>query len=211
MTSLFLDTSSLTYTIAIIRNDEIIYHKNGDSLNKLSDIILTEIDKSFKETNLDIKDIDRIYVVNGPGSFTGIRIGLTFAKIAAYSLKKELVLLSKLEMLSVLKNDAKIIVPLIDARRGYVYGAIYDNEGNSILKDQYILLDELLKISAQYESAIYVSEQPIDKVDTIKPNYDLISLIKRHNEVVSNIHTCKPNYLKKTEAEENNDKKNSSS
>ncbi len=208
MTSLFLDTSSITYTIAIIKDDKIIYHQTGDSLNKLSDIILTEIDVAFKSINLDIKDIDRIYLVNGPGSFTGIRIGLTFAKIVAYSLKKELVLLSKLEMLSCLKEENKIIVPVIDARRGYVYGAIYDNKGNQLLKDQYIKLDELKVKANNYNDTIYVSEQPIEGVKSIRPNYDLISLIKRHNEVVSNIHTCKPNYLKKTEAEEKNDKKN---
>ena len=208
MTSLFLDTCSITYTIAIIKDDNIIYLKNGDSLNKLSDIILSKIDEALKSTNLDIKDIDRIYCVNGPGSFTGIRIGLTFAKIVAYSLKKELVLLSKLEMLSCIKNKSKIIVPLIDARRHYVYGAIYDNEGNQLLEDQYISLDKIMDISCKYEDIIYVSEQDIENVDTIKPEYDLISLIKRHKDVVTNVHTCKPNYLKKTEAEENYDKKN---
>ena len=94
---------------------------------------MSEIDSALKNANLSIQDIDRLYVVNGPGSFTGIRIGLTFAKIVAYALKKELVLLSKLEMLATIENSQEIIVPLIDARRGYVYGAIYDKNGNNLL------------------------------------------------------------------------------
>ncbi len=208
MISLFLDTSSVTYTIALIKNDNIIYEKNGESYNRLSDIILSEIDSALKNANLSIQDIDRLYVVNGPGSFTGIRIGLTFAKIVAYALKKELVLLSKLEMLATIENSQEIIVPLIDARRGYVYGAIYDKNGNNLLKDQYIYLDELYDLCKKYDDVVYVSEENIEKLSTIRPKFDIIRLIKRHNEVVSNVHTCKPNYLKKTEAEEKNDKRN---
>ena len=169
---------------------------------------MSEIDSALKNANLSIQDIDRLYVVNGPGSFTGIRIGLTFAKIVAYALKKELVLLSKLEMLATIENSQEIIVPLIDARRGYVYGAIYDKSGNNLLEDQYIYLDELYDLCKKYDDVVYVSEENIEKLSTIRPKFDIIRLIKRHNEVVSNVHTCKPNYLKKTEAEEKNDKRN---
>ena len=111
-------------------------------------------------------------------------------------------------MLATIENSQEIIVPLIDARRGYVYGAIYDKNGNNLLKDQYIYLDELYDLCKKYDDVVYVSEENIEKLSTIRPKFDIIRLIKRHNEVVSNVHTCKPNYLKKTEAEEKNDKKN---
>ena len=54
MISLFLDTSSVTYTIALIKNDNIIYEKTGESYNRLSDIILSEIDNALKNANLSI-------------------------------------------------------------------------------------------------------------------------------------------------------------
>ena len=89
---------------------------------------------------------------------------------------------------------------MIDARRGNVFGAIYDNNLNNIKKDSLINKEELLKdIDDNY---LLVSYDAID--NSIIPNQNLIKIINKHiNDIGVNPHDLKPNYLKLTEAEEN--------
>lgn len=197
MTYLFIDTAN-SFIISIIKDDKIIYYKNDISNSDTSSKVMPILDEAFKNTNLTINDIDKIFVVNGPGSFTGIRVGVTIAKTISYGLNKPLISLSELELLATTSTNSDYIVPIIDARRGYVYGAIYDKNLNTYYEDSHILLEELKnKLPENYEF-----------VDN-SSNIDLIKLIKNHQlDDAVNPHELKPNYLKKTEAEENlNDKR----
>lgn len=192
MRYLFIDTSSVNLIISIIIDDKIAYYYNELNNNQTSSKVMPILDEAFKSTNLEIKDINKIFVVNGPGSFTGIRIGLTIAKMIGFCLNIPIIPLSELELLAT-KQTNKINIPLIDARRGYVYGAIYDENLNSIYKDTHILLTELEKE--------YPSDYEI--INSDEKEIDLIKIINKHiNDEAINPHELKPNYLKKTEAEE---------
>ena len=198
MTYLFIDTAN-SFIISIIKDNKILYYKSDISNSDTSSRVIPIIDEAFKSTNLTINDIDKIFVVNGPGSFTGIRVGVTIAKTISYCLNKPLISLSELELLATTSTNSDYVVPIIDARRGYVYGAIYDKNLNTYYEDSHILLDKLKnKLPESYEF-----------VDN-SSNIDLIKLIKKHQlDDAINPHELKPNYLKKTEAEENlNDKRN---
>lgn len=190
MTYLFIDTCN-SFIMSIIRNNEIIYINKDSSNSDTSSKVMPIIDDAFKSTNLTINDIDKIFVVNGPGSFTGIRVGVTIAKIISYSLNIPLIKLSELELLATTKTD-NYNVSVIDDRRGYVYGAIYDKDLNIYFNEAHILFDELkTKLPSNYNI--------VDNYD----NIDLIKLIKKHeNDIPINPHELKPNYLKNTEAEE---------
>lgn len=190
MTYLFIDTCN-SFIVSIIKNDKIIYINKDSSNTDTSSKVMPIIDDAFKSTNLDISNIDKIFVVNGPGSFTGIRVGVTIAKTISYSLNIPLIKLSELELLATTPTD-NYNVPIIDARRGYVYGAIYDKDLNIYYKESHILFDELkTKLPSDYNI-----------VDNYN-NIDLIKLIKKHeNDNPINPHELKPNYLKNTEAEE---------
>jgi len=197
MTYLFIDTAN-SFIISIIKDNKIIYYKSDVSNSDTSSRVMPIIDEAFKSTNLTINDIDKIFVVNGPGSFTGIRVGVTIAKTISYCLNIPLIVLSELELMATSANS-DYIVPIIDARRGYVYGAIYDKNLDVYLDESHILLDELKsKLPSNYA---FVEDSN---------NVDLIKLINKHeNDKAINPHDLKPNYLKKTEAEENlNDKRN---
>lgn len=200
MISLIIDTSISIPTIAIIKDNKVLYRYHEKISSDMSSKILPIIDDAVKNTNIELNDIDNIFVVNGPGSFTGVRIGVTIGKTIAYSLNKEVISLSSLEFMSSIDTDKKYIMPMIDARRGNVFGAIYDNNLNNIKKDSLINKEELLKdIDDNY---LLVSYDAID--NSIIPNQNLIKIINKHiNDIGVNPHDLKPNYLKLTEAEEN--------
>ena len=205
MRSLFIDTSSFFMCIAIIDSDKIVYKYEEEIKNDMASKIVPIIEEGFNNTGFSINDINRIYIVNGPGSYTGVRVGVTTAKTLAWALKKEIIPISSLEFIATTHTSKKYLVPMIDARRGNVFAGIYDKELNVIKKDQLISLVELTNcIDDSYE---LVSHDNIK--DSIKPETDILKIIKKHeHDECINPHSLNPNYLKLTEAEEsklNND------
>ncbi len=209
MISLFLNTSSRYLNIAILKDNKVINEKNLELEKDLSALALFEIEKLFKETQLKPNDIDEIYCVDGPGSFTGLRVGITIAKVYAWSLNKKLYKVSSLyTMATSINND--YIIPLIDARRGYVFAGIYDKDYNQVLKDQYISLEILKNIVENLEGQYtYVTLDDFD-FQTQKYIPNLNNTFKYIKKEEADPYTFIPNYLKKTEAEEklNNDTTN---
>lgn len=202
MISLFIDTSTNHLIVGLYENEKNIFLDNENTTNDLSSKVLPTLKNALEESNLSLNKIDKLYVVNGPGSFTGIRVGVTIAKTLAYSLNKKIYPISELMLLSTTQTDKNYIVPIIDARRGYVYGAIYDKNLNPILKDCYIKLEELLKEVEKISSLDKVSFVSYDQFENcVKPDICIEKLFKQNLEAV-NPHLLNPNYLKKTEAEE---------
>lgn len=197
MNYLFLDTASSRLIISLVKNDEIIFNINLKNDNNLSNKLMILIEENFKKNNFEPKDIDKIFVVNGPGSFTGIRCGVTVAKTLAFLLNIEITTISELEAMA--SGYDEEVCPIIDARRGYVFGAVYD-KGKNIIPDRYIKYDDMKKIF----KGKFLS---YDYNDAYEPKVDIIKLINKHKEEKLNPHLVVPNYLKKTEAEENLDVK----
>ena len=203
---LFIDTSTSYPIVSIIENNNIkaMFNKKIDT--DISVSIFSILDTMFKELNITPQDIKKIFIANGPGSFTGTRIGVTIAKVYGYSLNVDLIPVSTLEVLAGGVNK-DYIVPVIDARRGFVYAGIYDKDLNKIVDDRYISLD---KLKEELEGKDYVFVSYDDIAGSIKPKIDLIKVINKHEQDIPvNAHGLNPNYLKKTEAEEKlSDKKN---
>ena len=84
MISMFIDTSLSDVSIALIKDGKLLSKINNNIPGEHSIYVTKYIDDILKECNLSPKDVDEIIVVNGPGSFTGIRIGVTIAKMFAY-------------------------------------------------------------------------------------------------------------------------------
>lgn len=198
MKSLFLDTSTSVAVVSILDETKILSKKKYSNTRLLSENIFQLIDECFSEAELKPKDIDTIYVVNGPGSFTGIRIGVTIAKTMAWTLNKKIITISSLECIASSGNN-KNNIAYIDARREYVFGAIYDEKLNIVLKDSYISLEQLKSYSN--EDSMWFSNDKL--LDSTIPDYDLSKIIKKHeNDIGIDPHKVVPNYLKLTEAEE---------
>ena len=210
MKCFFVDTSSHYVNLAIIENNEVIDFYSEKNDNKLSERIFNLIEKFFSINNLKVHDLDKIFIATGPGSFTGIRVGLTIAKTMAWALKIPLIPVSTLELLASTNIDGDYIVPIINDRNDFVYAGIYDDNLNCIMVDSYIQFDKLKEETLKYNNITFISYDLIYK--TIKaPKIDIIKVIKKHeNDEIINVHHVNPNYIKKIEAEMNleNDKRN---
>ena len=207
MISLFIDTCDTEYIVSIIKDNETLFFFKSENSKDLSTKLLKKIDEAFHSTNLSIQDVDKIFVTNGPGSFTGIRVGVTVAKTLAYSLNKDIYTISRLECMASTKCNTDIIVPYIDARRDYVFAGIYDQNLNCLMKDNYLSKDCLLEKINDQEVTFISCQNLID--GSVSPNVDVVKILEHHkSDSKINPHSVKPNYLKKTEAEENRDKGN---
>jgi tRNA threonylcarbamoyl adenosine modification protein YeaZ len=139
--------------------------------------------------------------MNGPGSFTGLRIGVTIAKVYAWSFNLKLIPISTLKAYALSNDENKTYVSVIDARRDFVYAGIYDSKYNSILKEQYISVDGLYEKIKEL-NILLVGDTDIRDIKAISPilNVKKIYEYYKDNEGV-NPHTLIPNYLKRVEAE----------
>ena len=136
MRILYIDTSSSYLYTAIVEDNKLLGEVKEEFGQSLSEVALPKIVSVFTENNIKPEQIDKIIVVNGPGSFTGIRIGITIAKVYAWSLNIPITTITSLEAMMLSNEKDAYKVPVIDARRQYVFGAIYDSNNRQILKPQ---------------------------------------------------------------------------
>ncbi|MCI5967627.1 MAG: tRNA (adenosine(37)-N6)-threonylcarbamoyltransferase complex dimerization subunit type 1 TsaB [Tenericutes bacterium] len=205
MKILYIDTTTSYLYTGLVIDGKLKSEIKEDFGKDLSSKALSKISEMLTNNHLEPVDIDKIMVVNGPGSFTGIRVGVTIAKTYAYSLNKDIVTVSSLEAMAVSsKGETSFKVPLIDARRNYVYAAIFNNKYLPILKQQYISL-EALKCAVDHliDSYQYISNQNFTDITTESYSPDIEKIVNVFaSRPPENPHSINPIYLKQTEAEE---------
>lgn len=133
MNILAIDTSALTASAAILADGILIGEISTTTKLTHSQTIMPMIDELLKKVSLDITDIDLFACSEGPGSFTGLRIGIGTIKGLAYGLNKPVVGVSTLEALAHNIDVTNLVIcPIMDARRGQVYNALYKYNGNTL-------------------------------------------------------------------------------
>jgi tRNA threonylcarbamoyladenosine biosynthesis protein TsaB len=129
--TLSLDTSSLAGSLAVLRDDSLLGVISTRSEENYSSRMFRHLDFLLADLSLHLQDFDLFSVAAGPGSFTGLRIGLTAAKAWAEVYNKPVVGVSALEAVAIQSLPAKysasnlLVVPVLDARRGQIYSAFY--------------------------------------------------------------------------------------
>ena len=126
-----IETSGSTGSVAVCNGDTIIGRKTfGRKLNHGKEIV-SSLKAIFDEIKWEPNDVDLIAVSVGPGSYTGLRIGITCAKTLAYGLGKPVIDVPTLDALAEnVRDDVKNLCPVIDARRNKVYACIYAGSGS---------------------------------------------------------------------------------
>lgn len=203
MRILYIDTSSSYLYTSIVEDNEVLSEIKEEFGQSLSEVALPRIVSMFEDNSLYPKDIDKIIVVNGPGSFTGIRIGITIAKIYAWSLNIPITTIYSLEAMAISSNKEKYHVPILNARRGYVYAAIYDKDYNEILKPCHILLTDLQEKLDNIGDYEFISNDEFDDLELNSYTPSFVKIINKFKDKENiNPHAVNPEYLKLTEAEE---------
>lgn len=145
MILLHLETSTKNCSVAISKNDELLclceeYSENFGHSEKLHQFV----EWALQGAEISIDQLDGVCVSKGPGSYTGLRIGVSAAKGYCYGLEIPLLSLNSLEILAQtqINQDYDFIIPMIDARRMEVYTAIFDGNGKQISEIEAKILDE---------------------------------------------------------------------
>ena len=140
-----MDTSSQNASVAVIDDNKILGEFSVNSKNTHSQTIMPMTDELLKKCGLTLKDIDVFAVCTGPGSFTGVRIGMSAVKTLCQALSKPIIGVTSLDTLSSNFECLKdvVIAPVIDARGGNVYNALYLN-GEKIENERVININSLV-------------------------------------------------------------------
>ena len=154
MKILSVDSSSVTASVAITENDKILAENFINNGLTHSQTLMPMVEKTINESGISLKDIDLFAITHGPGSFTGVRIGIASVKGMADALNKKCLPISTLEAIAEpLKNDDIIACAVMDARCNQVYTAIF-NKGNRLCEDKAVLITELGEELKQYDKKV---------------------------------------------------------
>jgi tRNA threonylcarbamoyladenosine biosynthesis protein TsaB len=138
---LALDTSTRAGSVAIVRDSVIIYQRTDDSSRTHGERLPTGLMRVVDDARLTPQSLDMLAVAAGPGSFTGLRVGIAAIQGLAMALGRRVVPVSTLEALARAgaandgEGDAGIIAPWLDAQRGEVFAAVYAADGRTRLSE----------------------------------------------------------------------------
>ena len=141
---LALDTTGARGSLALVRGAEVIDETLLESADGFAHLVHREIAAMLARQGMTLRDIDGFASASGPGSFTGVRVGLTAMKGLAEALGRPMFGVSNLRALAWFGESA-LRGALIDARRGEVYGAVYDASGAAVAEETVGPLDRFLR------------------------------------------------------------------
>jgi tRNA threonylcarbamoyl adenosine modification protein YeaZ len=149
MIILAIDSSSKVATVALMKNHKLLGEITLNDKKEHSVILMNIIDNLLKLNNLTIDDIDGYVVSKGPGSFTGLRIGMATIKGLSFGSNKPYVIISSLDALALsVSNFGGIICPIMDALRNSVYTSLYKGHPSLVASEIPVTLERLLDFSA---------------------------------------------------------------
>ena len=211
MKVLAFDTSSKALSLAILEDKQVLAETTINIKKNHSITLMPAIDFLMASLDWTPKDLDRIVVAEGPGSYTGLRIAVATAKTLAHTLNIELVGMSSLLAL-VPSQQEGLVVPIMDARRNNVYAGFYEN-AKAVFPEAHLSFEEVLEQVKDAEQVTFVGEVapfveqiqehlPRTNYKETLPNAANLALLAWDKEADS-LHDFVPNYLKRVEAEEN--------
>ena len=138
-----IDTALETASISLALDGRIIDQAYNDQQKDHAAWLHPAVKELFQKTDILLQQLEAVAVSNGPGSYTGLRVGLSAAKGYCFALDIPLITVGTLEILadSVKEKATDLICPMIDARRMEVFTAIYDNNMTEIMTPQAMILD----------------------------------------------------------------------
>ena len=211
MKVLAFDTSSKALSLAILEDKQVLAETTINIKKNHSITLMPAIDFLMASVDWTPKDLDRIVVAEGPGSYTGLRIAVATAKTLAHTLNIELVGMSSLLALVPYQQEG-LFVPLMDARRNNVYAGFYEN-AKPVMPEEHLPFERVIELIKGASQVTFVGEVvpfveqiqehlPRTNYKETLPSAANLALWAWDKEADS-LHDFVPNYLKRVEAEEN--------
>lgn len=221
MRVLGIDTSTMISTVTVVEDEKVIGDFNVNQEKTHSESLVPMIETLLNLLGLKLSDIDIFAISQGPGSFTGLRIGMTIAKTFAQVGNKKLIPVSTLKALALNSSSNSFKASMLDARGKRVYGAMYDENMNEIVKEDLYNIDDFSKLcnekNVDFDLVSEVGEKYKDKFararildfsynSCIGKNLCKLALLKKDEDY--DLYKLVPNYLRKSQAERDREKKN---
>ena len=173
-----IETSTTNCSVSLSNEGETLVLKEDYNTNySHAESLHVFIDEVIKEANLKLSQINAISVSKGPGSYTGLRIGVSAAKGLCFSLNVPLISVDTLESLAhQLQVESGFIIPLLDARRMEVYASVYDNKYQNIRATEAEIITETSFSDYLETSKVYFIGDGVEKIKTVinHPNANFI-------------------------------------
>jgi len=221
MLTLAIDMSTNILSLALVQDGTVLACFDEPTKNNQSAILISRVEELLKSKDFGATDLTRIAVAIGPGSYTGIRVGVATAKSLGYALSIPVAGVSSLAVMARASGvDTGIIVPMIDARRGTVFAGAYDGTGNVLIEENHYDLDDFLlqlnfssdKVTFVGDAATLYQEKLLKQAENVlvvaenqfsQSKAAALAELASNGSNKKNIHALVPNYLRKTEAELN--------
>lgn len=188
MLRLFLDTSNKYLYIAVLKDLELLFEHVQPGNNNHSETLVQVLENALKENNIELDKIDEIYVGRGPGSYTGVRVACTVAKVFAYIKNKKLYSFSSLDLLLTTNFQKGEVVCQMDARRGFSYAKAFRvSDTVEIIKEEEFI--EASSLQESFKNALFITN------DSYNYNPKLLIELELFKEE-TNIHGFVPTYLR---------------
>jgi tRNA threonylcarbamoyladenosine biosynthesis protein TsaB len=222
MKLLAIETSTMLGGIAVMEDNTLIAESRMNVKATHSERIMADIDNALRRSGFTIDDIDVFGIASGPGSFTGLRVGLSTLKGLSYATGKKVVSVSTLEAFAWnVPFSSHLICPLLDARKKEVYAGVFEwsEDGfTKIIDEQTVKLDMLL--ASIGKSAVFLGDGALLYRDQIKEslrgkalfgapqdmvpspaNVAYLCMRKARNNAFDDPVSLAPSYMRKSEAE----------
>ncbi len=229
MKILVADTSSSVCSVGVFENDVLINKNELDNGKTHSENFMPLVEKTLNEAKMKLDDIEYLAVVVGPGSFTGIRIGVASCKAMAEIKGLKVVPVYSLDSLAANEvGNGNVICSMIDARNNQVYCGIYDNKINKLEEYMADDIENVLSALNKYDDIVFVGdgavlheamirEKMVDKKIVFSSNnkqnaesLGIIAYKKIENGEFTDPDSVVPVYLRKSQAERMKDAKENS-
>lgn len=192
MKTLVLDTSTNLLYISFIFDEKVVYEVKSVGLNNHSDYLLDLIQKGLNETNIEVKNFDKIIIGVGPGAYTGLRVSMSVAKMFSWTLNIPLYSISSLDLLTSGYKDDGLYLVKFKAKKGYIYHKAFEiNNGETkLITNEMFVSDEFIDTYKKdnFKNVFIVSNDLY--------NIDVLNIKEDDIKLVNNVHALEPNYLR---------------
>lgn len=196
MKTIIMDTSNKYLVVALYRDEQCLEYYEEKGNNKSSEYALLYLSELLKRHHIELLEIDEMVITIGPGSYTGVRVALTIAKILASVSNVRLKIVSSLKAYAGMKKA----VSVIDARSNKVFVGVYNN-GEDIIDEQLMLIDDFENFYQDYLDYEVVGDVELVNKETVKQMlYQNMFELSKKIEACEDVDNIVPHYIKDVEA-----------